>query len=1093
MSVRTLLAALVGLTALVVGLLLWASSQEDRASPISSGNAPPRPPTELERVPSNMNGDGEHTATVAPGQAVDDPSTGRIHLSSALEAELADGYWVAGRVVFPPDTPADEHVFIRAHGRKLAGGGYHRVAVHADGSFRVAFAPKTRKGTLRLEARYLYLPELVPFDVRTAPPQTLEPKLGARLHGRLLLPEDCPVAKEGLIGHGVELAAYRRRTPDRDTRITEELTYEFGGLWPDSAYELDLDVAGLLPVHLDNLRFSPGEVAVLDLELRVGAALAGRVLSDAGEPIAAAHVSAHSDAGPGRDTKTEQDGSFRIEGVAAGSIRLSAHAEGFLPTKLELGLLATREHVAELQLVLNRGRFIAGRVRWPDGTPAAGADVYLDGRAGPSAFNVHASAEGRTDADGSFRIAGLEQGDYRVTARATHGQTPAEPDASKKKPRPHPRSETWRSPPVAAVTDTADLVLELGRGLLLRGRVVDDLGAPIQRFRVHAFRTGDFALFEHEQHHRLQGSFENAAGSFELNGFGAGDWTVLVTAKPHRNAEAQLKAPEDLDGAIFRCGRPARVRGVVRGPTGAAVPGATVTVSQWSKATPPRASDPPTGVADGTGAFEIGSLMPGAARLTAKAPGWGESETVALDLQPGELRTGVELLLRPSGSIEVEVVGGEVAGREIQISAPWPVSLQCNVRTDEAGFARAENLTPGEYRLTLEPAPGEVRALAGDRDGRSAIRWLRRRGRVTVAAGAVSHVALALPETTPIRVAGVVSSAGEPLGDVSVNMASASGSDANRTDAKGHYELLLPGPRNYLCRVRDWNSGTSYQTQVTIPDVHELELDIAVPVSGHITGHVLDARGNPAARITVSALSSVSSSVGGTGSAMTAEDGAYELIVPPGTYRVLASGNRGGDQNQDRVDGPAEIDGLVVTAGGKLQGIDLQLTQAGTLRGLVRAAEERSGRAVHVTTFDGHGRPTGRAFCKAHGGEFEIRGLAPGPTYVRASREGSASAFADVDIRVDEVTEGVELLLEPAASLSVDVRNARERDGVFVFVEDDAGHLLRGSRVPGEARWRFPSLHPGSYSATAQNGTRWVQAAAELRAGETTELWLDIE
>src|SRR5262249_51611067 len=113
----------------------------------------------------------------------------RTPIASPREAELARAHWVEGRVLFPPGTPADEKAVVVARGKKFADGGNHRVEVAPDGRFRVAFSEKTLSGQLTLEARYVYLAKLGRWSAKEPDaPVTLEPVLGARIEGRLVLP-----------------------------------------------------------------------------------------------------------------------------------------------------------------------------------------------------------------------------------------------------------------------------------------------------------------------------------------------------------------------------------------------------------------------------------------------------------------------------------------------------------------------------------------------------------------------------------------------------------------------------------------------------------------------------------------------------------------------------------------------------------------------------------------------------------------------------------------------------------------------------------------------------------------------------------------
>src|ERR1043165_978325 len=119
-----------------------AQDGESSVAPAGTVLAPASPPPR-----ASSEGGSASTRTSATG----DPA------SAEMDPELRDARWIEGRVVVPEGTPADEHVEIVADGDAFATRPLYRASIEADGSFRVAFAPKTTMGVLLLRARYLYL------------------------------------------------------------------------------------------------------------------------------------------------------------------------------------------------------------------------------------------------------------------------------------------------------------------------------------------------------------------------------------------------------------------------------------------------------------------------------------------------------------------------------------------------------------------------------------------------------------------------------------------------------------------------------------------------------------------------------------------------------------------------------------------------------------------------------------------------------------------------------------------------------------------------------------------------------------------------
>ena len=126
---------------------------------------------------------------------------------------------------------------------------------------------------------------------------------------------------------------------------------------------------------------------------------------------------------PGRDLATAEsdaEGRFELRHVPAGLATLVARLDGRLesaPLQLQVSEGGERGGV---ELVLVPGARVAGKVRWPDGRPAAGVqvDVRFDKTAmmGMAAMNMGRGAEGtgRADETGRFEVTGLGKGPFEA-------------------------------------------------------------------------------------------------------------------------------------------------------------------------------------------------------------------------------------------------------------------------------------------------------------------------------------------------------------------------------------------------------------------------------------------------------------------------------------------------------------------------------------------------------------------------------------------------------------------------------------------------------------------------------------------------------
>lgn len=129
----------------------------------------------------------------------------------------------------------------------------------------------------------------------------------------------------------------------------------------------------------------------------------GHVKSETGEPIANARVSA----GDGRAADTAADGSFRIENVGAGRVRVAAKAAGFDDIRIDVDVEPKKTVAAELVMkkTIKPGQ-LRGLVRSFNGKPLV-ATVRVE----PIGTEV------KTDTDGTFTI-DVPPGAYEVSISA---------------------------------------------------------------------------------------------------------------------------------------------------------------------------------------------------------------------------------------------------------------------------------------------------------------------------------------------------------------------------------------------------------------------------------------------------------------------------------------------------------------------------------------------------------------------------------------------------------------------------------------------------------------------------------------------------
>jgi hypothetical protein len=234
---------------------------------------------------------------------------------------------------------------------------------------------------------------------------------------------------------------------DRDGR------YLLSGL-PKRAYYVHASAEGYAPGTANGgepVVVASETVERVDVELAAGGALlTGTVLDATGGAIAGAHVRAVRALPPilAIDTTTDRDGRFRFP-LRAGFIEIVANAEGYARGSVD----ATAPSDVELRLV--PGATIEGTVVVADGgEPAQGVEVKAIAQRNPQRA---LAPGGISEANGRFRIGGLEPGDYTLNAVGDGAQG------------------THDGPLRVGLADHRDgIVIELTRAAQLTGRVLLD-------------------------------------------------------------------------------------------------------------------------------------------------------------------------------------------------------------------------------------------------------------------------------------------------------------------------------------------------------------------------------------------------------------------------------------------------------------------------------------------------------------------------------------------------------------------------------------------------------------------------------------------
>ncbi len=1124
------------LLALVVGYTVVAPVGEVAAPAIGGDVAPPE--------------GAEASGADSSKPAQDDAPPAREVARAAGDGARAGGARLRGRVAAPRGTPPDDELFavalesparyaelVELEDRAPAEAPIlARARVDADGRFELELPRGGPAGDgdgvgpdvhLMLRGRYLYTRESLAVAVGPeAPEVVLSPECGAWIRGSARDPDGGPAP---FVRVTLEAEPRRLEIPATGvganvrstTQTDEDGRFEFRAVPLDDAYTLFAQPTMLAPLLERIEGLAACAPADWTLSLSAGGSARGRVVDSAGLGVAGAAVGAFLPGYFGFDDRVlrsatcDADGVFVLEALPLGELGVIASHDGYLESEKTTLAIQGGSASTELELVLPIGLALAGRVAFDDGSPAAGVRVsarFDSGfGVGPAAFGALRGAEGwaPSEADGAFRITGLGAGPFRVRAStAVDGLA-------------------FLAAQDSVRGGASELALVLHPPLSLSGTALDARGRPVPGARVHAarFARGAVALVVTDA---LDAKVDPADGRFRLDGFLPGRWRIVARAPGRAPSETlELELPGSAGPVALVLDAPAAVSGVVVAPDGTTVSGAVVSLAgerapEWLQDAGPQGSAP-SSTADALGRFHLGELRAGEIALQAEAPGFAQSEPVALRLVSGETAGSVRLELRRGATLT-----GEVYDREGAPAAGLAVNL---VRWGTGDFELLGTGTDAEGRFAfqhVEPGPWQVVAIERDADlssgesGEGTNRMLEhmRAAQIALTDGEIAHVVLGRGARTPVRVSGRVLRGGEPFPDVVLSFERADASSAEASFAviadDGAYQVTVDGGGAYAVLLARLGEGAgqlcTVRLRVDVPEAPEHHVDLALP-GGGIAGRVVGPDGAPAAGARVTVHAGAGSSAAQHLAQVFAEvatdtAGRYQVDgLVAGHYRVAAGGmpltshSFGAGASAGA---PARVvrDGVQIGPDQWLADVDFRLPEPGT---------------VEVFVADGAGRPAAGAtvFARDAGGALvDLLSLATTDATGRVRYGGLAPgaytfcAVAGVDVSAESAPVHVDagdaptlrLELAPGAILWV-----RVRDGGLAVVEsavsvtDELGCEV-GARIPaasaveleaagafGPERYRFGPLAPGRYRVVAESADgRRDERLATLEPGERT-------
>ena len=842
-----------------------------------------------------------------------------------------------------------------------------------------------------------------------------------------------------------------------------------------------------LPSRMEGITPSVSAPATVAIALQRAAGISGRVTDEAGAAVGGARIGfardrniraimrgdASSVLGGRAGVTTGPDGTFQMRGLAPEKNRtLEAAKPGWVTAKRHGVTLKVGEQVKNVTLVLRKGLEARGRVVDSAGQPVVGAEIHVsqpERGGGRMMIQLGGMNRERPDAtsgaDGTFRVAGLEAGEYAAAVTRDGYATKRLPVVKVESPGP---------------SDWGSIVLPAGTPIV--GAIRNSKGEAVVGAEVFAFGEGSGP----------RDTTSDLEGKFRLDGFG--ERPVMLNVRADGYASLLRRVTPSLEEVVFVLKTSGTIRGRVE-DAGSKRPltdfSASYTEAQAGFAGGVRMVMAGAGENEKTfqstdGTFELSDVPPGKWNVRASSPGYRPADVSGIEVGEGETKEGVVLSLKKGGVVTGRVLDPRRGAGVPNASVTWSES------SDASGFGAAAAMMArmsGDAIAATTDADGRFR-FEGLPSGRLTITaehpdFLEASKRVELDGEAAVDLTLSIGGSITGTVMGKDGRSGVPGAQVLLEAQGTGmgfGGDSARADASGNFlfEHLKAG--RYAVSARS-NAGTTASKDVVLADGQQqsgvlLEVASGATVVGTVSGL-------PASRI--AGVRVFASSNDYSDSAVTGDDGRFTLRdVPAGVLRVSANTSfpslRQAVKNVDVPEGATEVPVEIVFEG------------SSRVSGRITRGEKPvAGANVSARPDPPVAGTFGAAEQTDEDGRYAFEGLTDGPYQIQVSGPGVSYRRA---LLVAGDTNGDIAL--PAIAISGVVTESGSNEPLEgVSVQADAGtsaSAFQMKRAVTDSRgyYSIEDVDPGNYQVTARKDGYQLKTRPLSIGSESVDFNIDL-